>query len=447
MKKMTEGSAARLIVAFAIPMLIGNVFQQLYSMADMFIVGHTISTEALGAIGCTGSISMLLIHFSQGLTGGFCILTARYFGADDEKNVRKSFATGLFLSFGCILLLTAAALVFLKPFLQLIKTREELFDDAHAYIQIVVAGIGATVLYNYFAGILRAFGDSRSPLYVLIIASLVNVGLDYLLILVFRMGVRGAALATVTSQLLSAVLCLLLILKKLPVLRLGKEDLRIEGQAVKQHLAVGVPMAFQWSLISIGQIVMQSALNQLSTDAVTAFSAASKIDLFALMPSMSFSSAMTAYVPQNYGARDPKRIREGVRTCCLIAGSFCMTVGIVNFIFGGTFASFFIGSGKKELIDLAQRYLRITGPCYFLHALLMIYRNSAQGLGRTFSPVLSGIMELLMRFLTAFVLVPFFGFTGACFSSPLSWIAAGIPLAVSYYTGLKQFEKQLKKAG
>lgn len=330
MKKMTKGSPARLIIAFAIPMLIGNIFQQLYSMADMFIVGHTISSEALGAIGCTGSISMLLIHFSQGLTGGFCILTARYFGADDERNVRKSFATGLFLSFLCIVLLTTLGLGFLKPFMRLIKTREELFSDAFSYIQIVVAGIGATILYNYFAGILRAFGDSRSPLYVLIAASLVNVGLDYLLILVFRMGVQGAALATVTSQLLSAVLCLILILKKLPMLRLRKEDLQIEGAAVKQHLTVGVPMAFQWSLISIGQIVMQSALNQLSTDAVTAFSAASKIDLFALMPSMSFSSAMTAYVPQNYGARDPKRIRAGVRTCCLIAGSFCMTVGIVK---------------------------------------------------------------------------------------------------------------------
>ena len=443
MTKMTTGSPWRLILAFAIPMLIGNIFQQLYSMADMYIVGHTISADALGAIGCTGSVSGLIIGFAQGLTGGFCILTAQHYGAGDVRKVKESFVTGLVLSALFIVLLTALGGAILKPFLRAMHTREELFADAYAYIQIIMAGLGATILYNYFAGILRAFGDSRRPLYVLIIACLVNIALDYLFILAFHMGVRGAALATVLSQLLSAVLCLCFILRNIPELRLKRGEYRTDGEALWKHLRVGFPMGFQWSLISVGQIVMQSALNQLSVAAVTAFTAAMKIDTLAVQPSFSFGSSMGTYVPQNFGANDPARIRRGVRTCCAISCTLCFLIGVVNAVFGGRFAAFFVGAGETEVISLVHRYLIINGSCYFLHALLMIYRNSAQGLGRTVSPVLAGIMELAMRFVTAWVLVRFWGFTGACLSSPLAWIAAAIPLGVSYHMGLSELERKV----
>ena len=292
MKKMTEGSPARLIIAFAIPMMIGNLFQQLYNMADMFIVGHTLGADKLGAIGCTSSISMIILHIAIGLTGGFCVLTARYFGANDEGNVRKSFATGILLSVIAVVLITVIGLIVLKPFMRFLKTREELFDDAYSYIRIIVAGTTATLFYNYFAGVLRGLGDSRRPLYILIAASILNIALDYLLILVFHMGVAGAATATITSQTFSAICCYLVIRKTIPMLRIKAADLKtVTGKSIGQHLKIGLPMSFQWSLISVGQLVMQSALNQLSVAAVTAFSTANKLDMFALMPSMSFSSA------------------------------------------------------------------------------------------------------------------------------------------------------------
>ena len=446
MKKMTEGSPARLIIAFAIPMMIGNLFQQLYNMADMFIVGHTLGPDKLGAIGCTSSISMIILHIAIGLTGGFCVLTARYFGANDEGNVRKSFATGILLSVIAVVLITVIGLIVLKPFMRFLNTREELFDDAYSYIRIIVAGTCATLFYNYFAGVLRGLGDSRRPLYILIAASILNIALDYLLILVFDMGVAGAATATITSQTFSAVCCYVIIRKTIPMLRVKAADLKtVTGKSIGQHLKIGLPMSFQWSLISVGQLVMQSALNQLSVAAVTAFSTANKLDMFALMPSMSFSSAMAAYVPQNYGARNPERIRKGVRICILMSCAICETIGIIDIIFGEYFAAFFIGSHDPELTGLVHRYLTITGSMYFLHPLLMTYRNAAQGLGRTVAPVLSGVMELIMRFTTATVLVPNFGFTGACFSSPLSWIGSVIPLGIAYYIAIAKFTKEVNE--
>lgn len=442
MKKMTSGSPAKLILAFAIPLLIGNLFQQLYSMADMYIVGHTISASALGAIGCTGSISGLLIGFAQGLTSGFCVLTAQHFGAGDEKKMRQSFAAGIVLSLAFIALLTAAGFCLLKPVLRLMNTREELFSDAYGYISVIVCGLGCTVLYNFFAGVLRALGDSRRPLYVLIGACVVNIVLDYLLILVFGMGVEGAAVATVISQGLSAACCLFFLLKSVPQFRLKRDDFRLPLRILLKHLGIGLPMGLQWSMISIGQIVLQSALNGLGVNEVTAFTAAAKIDMLAVAPSFSFGSSMSTYVAQNYGAGNMPRIRKGMRQCCAISLSVCLAIGIVNIIFGKTFAGFFVGRQETEVIRLVHTYLIINGAMYFMHALLMIFRNADQGLERPVSTMLAGFMELVMRFVTAWVLIRFWGFEGACFSSPLSWVAAAVPLVISYFMGIRDMKKR-----
>lgn len=438
MKKMTEGSPAKLIIAFAIPLLIGNIFQQLYSMADMYIVGHTISADALGAIGCTFSISGLLISFAQGLTSGFCVLVAQHFGAGNEEKMKRSFATGILLSVAAIAVLTSVGCIFLEDFLRLIKTRPELFGDAYDYISVVMAGLGTTVLYNLFAGILRSLGDSRRPLYVLIAACIVNIGLDYLLILGFGLGVKGAALATVISQAFSAVACLFFILKQKPEFRLKIRELRTDWKTAWDHLAIGMPMGFQWALLSIGQLIMQSALNGLEVAAVTAFSAAAKIDTLAVLPSFSFGSSMSTYVAQNYGAGKLDRIVKGMRQCCAMSLTLCALLGVMNAVFGDKFAAFFVGSGETEVIKLIHTYLKINGAMYFMHAFLMIYRNAVQGLGRSVATMMAGLMELVMRFITAFVIIERFGFTGACFSSPLSWVAAAIPLVISFHITMKR---------
>lgn len=442
MKKMTEGSPAKLILAFAIPLLIGNIFQQLYSMADMYIVGHTISADALGAIGCTGSISGLLIQFATGLTSGFCVIVAQHYGAGRGEEMRRSFATGIILCAAFIVTLTVIGCALLEEFMALINTRPELFDDAYAYISVIMAGMGATILYNFFAGMLRALGDSRRPLYVLIGACAVNIALDYLFILGFDMGVRGAALATVASQLLSAAACLFFLLKNEPGLRLGLQEMRTTWKLVGEHVLMGLPMGFQWSMVSIGQLVMQSALNGLEVAAVTAFSAAAKVDMLAVLPSFSFGSSMSTYVAQNYGAGKLERIGKGMRQCCAMSLTLCFALGILNVAFGDKFAAFFVGAGEIEVIALVHTYLKINGSAYFLHALLMIYRNAVQGLGRSFSTMLAGFMELAMRFVTAWVLIERWSFTGACFSSPLSWFAAAIPLVISFHMGLNFIKKK-----
>ena len=452
MKKMTEGSPAKLIMAFAIPLLIGNIFQQLYSMADMYIVGHTISADALGAIGCTGSISGLLIQFASGLTSGFCVLIAQRFGAGKLKEMRSSFAAGLLLSFVFIALLTTVGCIYVDNFLRMINTIPELFDDAYAYISVIMAGMGATILYNYFAGILRALGDSKRPLYVLIGACIVNVVLDYLFILGLGMGVRGAALATVISQLLSAGACLYFILRYQSDFRIGLSELRTGFEEIRVHISMGLPMGLQWSMVSIGQIVMQAALNGLDVAVVTAFSAAAKIDMLAVMPAFSFGSSMSTYVAQNYGAGRIDRISKGIRQCCAISLSVCAVVGLICICFGDTLGAFFVGESEYEVIELIHTYLKINGAMYFMLAAIMIFRNAVQGMGRSFATMMAGFMELAMRFLTAWVLIDLWGYTGACLSSPLSWVAGAIPLVISFCLGINQMKKEqaeglLKSAG
>lgn len=445
MKNMTVGSPAKLIITFAIPLLIGNIFQQLYSMADMYIVGHTISADALGAIGCTGSISGLLIMFAQGLTSGFCVILAQNFGAGKKAEMRSSFVTGLLLSLAFIAVLTALGCIFLTQLMEMVNTKAEFFVQAKEYLSVIMAGLGATILYNYFAGVLRALGDSRRPLYVLIGACIVNIGLDYLFILAFDMGVAGAALATVISQLLSAAACLALLLKMQPEFRVKAREMKTTGHEAWRHVVVGMPMGLQWSLVSIGQVVMQSALNTLPTAAVTAFSAAAKVDMLAVQPSFSFGSSMSTYVAQNYGAGRLDRIGKGIRQCCAMSLSLCFAIGVVCVIFGDRLSAFFVGAAETDVIELMHTYLKINGSMYFMHAFIMIFRNTVQGMGRSFATMMAGVMELAMRFITAWVLIAHWGFTGACFSSPLSWVAGAIPLVISFCVGISQMKREQRE--
>lgn len=436
-KNLTSGNPAKLIVMFTLPLLLGNLFQQFYNMADAFIVGRILGVNALAAVGCTGAIMFLILGFAFGMASGFAIVTAQRFGAGDFAGVRRSYTVSLFLAGVGTVVLTVVSVVLARPFLVMMNTPADILEDAYTYTVIIMWGIGATMLFNLVSSMMRAVGDSRSPLVFLVIACLLNIALDYAFILGLGMGVEGAAYATIAAQGISGILCLIYAHFKLPVLQVTKRDWRFTKDDLIQHAKLGLPMGFQSSIIAIGALVMQFALNGLGTKYVAGVTAAQKIDAFATMPLMSFGVTMATYTAQNYGAAKYDRILKGVRQCCLISVSFAIIMGIVNIIFGQTLAGFFVG-GDAEIAGYAHTYLIIIGINYFLLALLFIFRYTLQGLGKSFIPTIAGIMELVMRSFAAITFTRMFGFKGACSADPMAWLGACIPLTIAYVLTAKR---------
>lgn len=437
-KKMTEGSPAKLIVMFTIPLLIGNIFQQLYSMVDTLIVGRTLGVNALAAVGCTGSINFLILGFAMGVSAGLAIITAQRFGAKDEKGVRRSVASGAWISLMVTVVLTAVSVPMTRKILELLNTPPEIIDGAYDYIVIIFWGIIACMLFNFLSNIIRALGDSRTPLLFLVIACVLNIILDFAFILGGGMGVAGAAWATIISQMVSALLCLWYIKKKLPILHLTKDDWKASAWDLKQHFRISMPMGFQMSIIAIGAVVLQFVLNGLGSAAVAAFSAAQRIDQIAGQPMNSFGTTMATYAAQNYGAGRIDRIKKGVLQCSLISVGFSIAVGLLNIFAGYQMAGFFVGAGEETVQSMAQTYLQINGAMYFVLALLFIFRFTLQGLGKGVMPTVAGVMELIMRTFAAVYLTAAVGFAGACWANPLAWAGACIPLAAAYFLTMRR---------
>lgn len=435
---LTRGSPAKQILFFTIPLLIGNLFQQFYSMADTMIVGRTIGVEALAAVGATGSISFLIIGFSQGLTSGFAVITAQRFGAGDMDGVRKSVTSGILLGAGITVILTAVSVPLARPVLELMQTPEDILDDAHAYIAVIFAGIGASVMFNLLSNIIRALGDSRTPLLFLAAACVLNIGLDFVLILWCSMGVAGAAVATVFSQLVSGGLCLLYMFRRFPVLRLQRRDWIPERRMLLNESRVGLPMGFQMSIIAIGAMILQIALNRLGSTAIAGFIAAQKIDQLANQPMMSFGITMATYAAQNYGAGNMRRIRAGVRRCILMSVGFSIVCGGALILAAKPMAGLFVGADQPEVLDYVQIYLLLNASLYFLLALLFIFRYTLQGLGKSLFPTIAGVAELLMRTLAALVLANIWGYAGVCLSNPIAWFGALIPLTTAYVLTIRR---------
>ncbi|NCB92954.1 MAG: MATE family efflux transporter [Clostridia bacterium] len=441
-KSMTQGNPAKLILMFALPLIVGNIFQQFYSMADTVIVGRTIGVNALAAVGCTGSLTFFIIGFVMGFTSGLSIITSQRFGAQDEEGIKKSFAVSIVLSAVVSVVLTVIAVFLARPLLELLQTPAEIIEDATIYIRIIFMGIAATVLFNLASNMMRALGDSRTPLYFLVFACCVNIILDIVLIVVFDMGVAGAGVATIFSQLLSGVACFIFIMKKMPVLWVQKRHFHITAKEVKKHLNTALPMAFQMSIIAIGALILQFALNGLGAISVAAYTAAQKIDAIATMPMNSFGAAMATYGAQNYGAGKIDRIKKGVFQCIIMSVGFSIVMGFVNIFAGSNLAALFVGKGETEVLSLARTYLTINGVFYSVLALLFIYRFTLQGLGKGFMPTVAGVMELVMRAFGALILVSAIGFAGACWANTLAWIGACIPLAVAYYVTIRKLSSK-----
>lgn len=431
-KTLTQGNPAKLILLFTIPLLIGNLFQQFYNMADALIVGRMMDVNALAAVGCAGTVMSFIVGFTQGITSGFSIVTAQRFGSGDMDGVRKSVAASILLGVAASAVLTAVSLPLTEPILRLLNTPEEILADANAYLSVIFAGTVATMFFNLFSNVLRALGDSRTPLIFLAVACVINVILDYVLIRYTGLGVAGAAVATIIAQIIATVACLVFMLIKLPVTRVRAADWKGALRDLGPHSKIGFPMGFQSSIISIGQIAIQAALNSLGATSVAAYTAAQKIDTFGTMPMMSFGITMATFSAQNYGAGKVDRIRKGIRQCLAMSISFSTVIGILIIIFGRPLTQIFVGAEETEVIRLAQVYLIINCSLYFLLAILFIVRYTLQGLGKSFVPTVAGVMELGMRVFTAIILAEYFGFAGASASNPLAWVGALIPLCTSY---------------
>lgn len=441
-KDMTVGSPVRLIVAFSLPLLLGNIFQQLYNMVDTIIVGRTISVQALAAVGATGAMSFLVLGFVMGLTGGFSVIAAQRFGAGDYDGVRHTVAVSVILSAVLTVVVTLVSVLSTGPLLRLMNTPDDIYEDAYGYIVVIFAGSGASVFYNLLSGTLRALGDSRTPLYFLIFSSVVNVVLDFVFILCFSMGVAGAALATVVSQILSCVLCFGYMKKKFPILRFQKRDWRFDGREALLQLRMGMPMALQFSVTAVGVMILQGAINSLGYSIVAAYTAATKIESFVTQPMQTLGITMATYSAQNLGARKLGRIRTGVRQCCLIALVICLALGVLMILFGRAIVQLFVSDGAPEVVAYAQEFLNAIAAFFILHGLLNIFRNTLQGMGAPFMPLMAGFLELLVRTAIAWIFTVPFGHWAIAFSSPAAWLVAAVPLIVTYFVLMRRYRKR-----
>ena len=441
-KDMTSGKPIKLIWNFTIPLLIGNLFQQLYNMADTFIVGRTIGVHALASVGSTGSIIFLILGFANGLTAGLAIPLAQRYGAKDYLGVKRSFYVSILISAVVAILLTILSMIFCRQILEIMQTPVEIIDGAYDYLMVIFAGIFSSMAFNLLSNIFRSIGDAKTPLYFLVIACIMNIILDIVFIAGFGMGVEGAGYATVLSQIFSALACILYIWKKIPILRLNSKDFVAESSDVREHVRISFPMAFQSSIIAIGAIIIQITLNQLGATAVAAYTAAQKIDQVAILPMMSFGVTMATFVAQNYGAKKYDRIWRGVRDCIKLSLTFAISVGIILNLFSPIFIRAFVGVGHEEVVELGAIYFITNGTMYSLLSLLFIYRYTLQGVGKTFTPTVAGIMELCMRAFAAVVLSNLYGYTGATMANPLAWLGSLIPLMIAYYLFKNKFPKE-----
>lgn len=446
-KDMTQGSPVKHILLFSIPLLIGNVFQQFYSMVDTIIVGRFVGVDALAAVGSTGSLVFLINGFALGLTSGFSVMVSQRFGANDEKGLRKAVSSSVVLCAALVVILTTTSLIAAKPLLHLMNTPDNIFNDAYIYVAIIFAGIVTTVAYNMMASILRALGDSKSPLYFLIISSILNIVLDLVFIINFKMGVAGAAYATIISQGVSAILCFIYILKKYAILKLSRKDYNVKKSMYIKHLKIGIPMALQFSITALGLITVQGALNVLGSTVIAAYTASSKALQLVMQPAVTYGVTMATYCGQNLGAKRYDRIKDGVNKAVKISIITSIISGFVLIAFGTQFVKLFIENPDAQIIAYSKQVLTVSGIFFIPLGLIFIFRNALQGIGESFVPMMAGVAELGARALVAFTLPAFLDFFGICLADPIAWIAASVPLTLYYYKTIKKLSTKYDTSG
>ncbi len=448
MTDMTKGSPMKLIVKFTIPLFFGNVFQQLYNMADSAIVGQKLGVEALTSVGQSASITFLIIGFCMGTCAGFGIPISQRFGARDMSTMRKYVYNSLYLAAAIAVIMTIACCSLTGQILRMINTPDIYMDNAYKYLFIIFAGLPCTVLYNIAASIARAVGDSKTPFVFLVISAVLNVVLDFLFIFGFNMGVEGAAIATVISQGVSGLMCLIKLLTKYPDLRDKKKNyLHLNSKAISVLIKMGVPMGLQASITAIGSILLQIAVNGLENVYIQAYTIAIKVKMLFIPMFDSLGTAMATYVGQNYGAGDFSRIKRGIRDAVIIAVSCAaVTMAVITF-FGRYIIMVFVKAGEEgvgAVVDAAYQYIFIDVMFVAILALLFIFRYSIQGIGKSLTAMAAGFMEMAARVTMSLFVIPFVGWTAACFTDPLAWGGGMIYCTITFFILMRLKQKKHK---
>lgn len=438
---MTSGSPVRLILQFMIPVCLGNIFQQFYNVADSIVAGQFIGVNALAAIGSTGSLMFFVTGWLNGLSSGFAILVSQRFGAKRYDQMRHYVAMSIYLAAAFAIVMTVGLLILNEPILRMMNFSDEIMPDVKAYMGIIYAGLIVTAAYNSLAAFLRALGDSKSPLYFLIISAVINVVLDIAFIVCFGMGVEGCAYATVIAQGISAVLCFVYILKKFPILHLKEEDFRISFRSFGRLLSLGIPMGLQFSITAIGTIIVQGAVNVYGEIYMAGFAAAGKLQNIIATVFTAFGATIATFVGQNRGAGRMDRVKTGVKyTQVMILIWSVVTMALV-FFFGKYMMLLFVSASETEVIDAAVIYFRTVFWCYPFLGSIFLYRNTLQGMGYGLVPMLGGVFELVARSVIVMIVAGRTSFAGVCFSDPAAWIAALIPLVPYYIYTMRKWEK------
>lgn len=441
-KDMTSGSPAKLIFGFAIPMFLGLLFQQFYSMVDTLIVGKFLGVNPLAGVGSTSSLNFMVLGFCMGVCNGFAIPVAQMFGAKEEHRLRKYVTNGAWLCIGLSVVLTLIVVLACRTILTVMDTPEEIFEYAYIYIVIVFAGIPCTFLYNILAGIIRSLGDSKTPVLFLAIASAINIGLDLIFVLLFGMGVEGPAIATVLAQGISGIICLFYMYRKFPVLHASRDEWKPELHYMGKLCFIGIPMGLQYSVTAIGSLVLQTAVNGLGAMVVAGVTAAQKINMFISCPIESLGQTMAPYAGQNMGAGKIDRIGKGLKSAVLMGWGVSIICFLIAVLFGKQLTLLFVDADETEIIAYSYQFLLFCIGGYCLLTLVNTVRFTIQGMGFSIFAILSGIMEMIARTLAALVVARKLGYIGICLAHPMAWLFADVFLIPAFFWCRKKVAKQ-----
>lgn len=443
-RNMTSGNIFQHVILFSLPLFFGNIFQQMYSTVDTAIVGRVMGSEQLAAVGATGSLSFFILGFVFGLTSGYGVLVSQAYGAGDSQKVKKVIGNAFVLSLFLVVVLTAVALSLVRPVLTVMQTPDSIFRDSVTYISIILGGMCCTMLYNVISSLLRAIGDSRTALYFLIVSSFLNIALDVLMMVGFRWGVAGAALATILSQAVSGFLCVIYARTKYALFRISKEDMKLDWGIIRQLLKLGVPMAFQSSITAAGMLIMQTSINKLGAVYVASFTVANKVEALVSMLAFSLGPTVATFVGQNFGAKNHDRMFAGVRTVVALAIGYALISAAISLAGGEWILSLFMSKEEENVAAVLQggmTYLKVFAVSLIPYNLLFVFRSALQGMGKSIYTLVGGIMECVMRILVSSTLPPVLGFLGCCLAGPAAWVGAAVPLILAYFYEKKKILK------
>lgn len=443
---MTVGNPTKLIVKFAIPLLIGNIFQQLYNLSDIVIVGKLLGINALAAVGATAPVFFVFLLIAFGFTGGLTVITAQRFGAKDYKGLRSSVTHSLIASVVLSLFIALSLMLSLRPLLRLMNVPSEIMEDAYTFMLILSGSLVMIVFFNLLSGFIRAVGDSKTPLYFLMFSSIVNVALNLFLIYVCRMGVAGSATGTCIAVTLSVISCILYIEKKFPILHLSKKDWKYNPNFMKEHLYVAIPMALQFAILSLGILILQAVCNSFGPSVIAGMTAALRVEQLATQPLLAIGLAMATFSAQNWGAGKFTRVRQGVLYSALMSLGFSTIIALSVRFGGEQIIGIFIRGNNEEVVNIGRQYLDISTLFYFFLGMIFVFRNTLQGIGRSWIPLLAGFVELVMRSLAAIWLAQQIGYTGLFYASPIAWLGAGLVVSIGYWLTVRHFSGGRLKA-